>query len=206
MKNWLTRHRDVTIPALVVVVAVLVLANLMKYKLLTATALASNKDSLSALSSAVSVITIIVGSVFSYYRFFRGRTFFCRAELKVNVTVIPTGTGVNLHAVALEVKNIGSLSIWDPIPVIRIDEYGPKGVTKHLIEAWSEAHSPRGTGPTLPVIDSGETASFWTTEEVAESAWAVFYTAFVHSQGEVWKQVAVVRNDKAGKTEDAGAC
>src|ERR1700678_1114938 len=127
MKSWLTRHRDVTIPALVVVVAALVLANLMRYKLLTATALASNKDSLSALSSAVSVIPIIAGSVFSYYRFFRGRTFFCRAELKVNVTVIPTGTGVNLHAVALEVKNIGSLSIWDPIPVIRIDEYGPKG-------------------------------------------------------------------------------
>jgi hypothetical protein len=82
MKKWLTHHRDVVIPALVILATVLVLANLMKYKLLTASVLASNKDALAALSSAVSIIAISAGAVFSYYRFFRGRTFYSRAELK----------------------------------------------------------------------------------------------------------------------------
>ena len=201
MKNWLTRHRDVVIPALVVVVSVLFLADMIKYKLLTASALTSNKDALSALSSAASVIAISVGAVFTYYRFFRGRTFFNRAELKINVTVISTRGGMNLHAVVLEVKNIGSLSIWEPIPVIRIDEYGPNGVNQRFIDSWSEAHSPRGADRTLHVVDSGETGSFWTTEEVPEDTWVLIYTAFVHSQGEIWKQVAVVRNDPSEKSD-----
>ena len=205
MKNWLTRHRDVVIPALVVVVSVLLLADLVKYKLLTTSALAANKDALAALSSAVSIIAISVGAVFTYYRFFRGRTFFNRAELKIKVTVTPTRPTVNLHAVILEIKNIGSLSIWDPIPVIRIDAYGPVGINKRLVNSWSEAHSPTGDSPgTLHVVDSGETASFWTTEEFPTDTWVVVYTAFVHSQGETWKQVAVVRNiasDGSSKSE-----
>lgn len=71
----------------------------------------------------------------------------------------------DLHAVVLEIRNIGSLSIWEPVPVIRIDEYVPNGVNHRLIDSWSEAHSPRGTGRTLNVVNSRETASFWTMEE-----------------------------------------
>jgi len=202
MRSWLTRHRDVVIPALVVIVAVLILADLIKYRLLTASALAGNKDALAALSSAVNIIAVAVGAVFTYYRFFRGRTFFNRAELKINVTVISTRTGVNLHAVILEVKNIGSLSIWEPVPIIRVDEYGPNGINSRSIDSWSEARSPRSRGQTLPVVDAGETASFWMTEEVPQSSWVLIYTAWVHSQGETWKQVAVVENSVTGKSEE----
>jgi hypothetical protein len=103
-----------------------------------------------------------------------------------------------MHAVILEVKNIGTLSIWDPLPIMRIDEYGPDGVNQRVIDSWSEAQSPKGEDRTLAVVDSGETASFWTEVEVAAGIWVVFYTAFVHSQqGEIWKQVAVVKNGKA---------
>jgi len=197
MKSWLTRHRDVVIPAMVVFAAALILADLMRYKLLTASFLASNKDALAALSSAVSIVAISVGAVFSYYRFFRGRTFYSRAELKINVTVIPMRVGINMHAVILEVKNIGTLSIWNPIPVMRIDEHGPDGVQRRVIDSWSEAQSPKGEGAMLAVIDSGGTASFWTEIEVSDEIPAVFYTAFVHShQGEIWKQVTVAQNRK----------
>lgn len=195
MRKWLTQHREIVVPGLVILVAVLVLADLMKYRLLTASVLVSNKDALSALGSAVSIIAISVGAVFSYYRFFRGRTFYSRAELKINVAVIPTRAGINMHAVILEVKNIGTLSIWNPVPVIRVDEYGPNGVSQKFMESWSEAQSPKGEVGTLPVIDSGETAPFWTAIEVPDTVWAVFYTAFVHSeQGEIWKQAACVKN------------
>ncbi|HXZ41395.1 MAG TPA: hypothetical protein VEG68_11705 [Terriglobales bacterium] len=203
MRKWLTEHRETVVPGLVVLVAILVLADLMKYRLLTASVLQSNKEALSALSSAVSIIAISVGAVFSYYRFFRGRTFYSRAELRIDVTVIATRVGINMHAVILEVKNIGTLSIWNPVPVIRVDEYGPNGVSQRFIESWSEAQSPKGEAGTLPVIDSGETAPFWTDIEVPDSVWAVFYTAFVHSeQGDIWKQVTCVQNTVTDKGDN----
>jgi hypothetical protein len=197
MKEWLTRHRELAIPGLVILAGVLVLADLLKYGLLTPSVLASNKDALSALSSVVSIIVIVVGSVFSYYRFFRGRTFYSRAELKIVVTVIPTDPGTNMHAVVLEVKNIGTLSIWNPVPVMRAQLYGPNGVENRVYDSWAEARSPKGEHGTLAVIDSGETASFWTELDVSDAVWAVFYTAFIHSdRGEIWKQVSVVKNNK----------
>ena len=200
MKKWLTQHREVVIPGLVVVVAALVLADLVKYKLLTASALAANKDALAALNSAVTVIAVMFGPIFSYYRFFRGRTFYSRAELKISVTVIAAKPGFNMQAVVLEVKNIGTVSIWAPVPVIRVDEYGPDGVTTLSLDSWAEATSPKDEIGTLPAIDPGETAPFWVDIDVPENVWTVFYTAFVHSeQGEIWKQVACVKNAASAK-------
>lgn len=78
---------------------------------------------------------------------------------------------------------------------MRFFEYGPNGIEDHQLDTWAEARSPKGEATTLAVIDSGETASYWTTVEIAEPVWAVVYTAFVHSeQGEIWKQVGMVRN------------
>lgn len=195
MKKWLTRYREIVIPALATVVSILVLGNLIKYKLLTASALGANKEALGALSSAVSIIAISLGAIFSYYRFFRGRTFYSRAELRIDVTVIPQKTGTNMHAIIVEVKNIGTLPIWNPSLVLAIVESGPDGERERVLDKWSEVKSPKGESGTAAVIDSGETAPFWTAIEVAESTWAVFYTAFVHSDaGEIWKRVSVVKN------------
>jgi hypothetical protein len=197
MKEWLTRHREIAIPGLVVLAGILILANLLKYGLLTPTVLSANKDALSALSSVVTIVGLLVGGVLSYYRFFRGRTFHSRAELKITVTVIPAETGTNMHVVVLDVKNIGTLSIWNPVPSMRVQLYGPNGVEDRVYDSWSEARSPKGEGGTLAVIDSGEAASFWTELNVPDTVWAVFYTAFVHSErGEIWKQVSVVKNNK----------
>lgn len=198
MKEWLTRHREIAIPGLVVFAGILVLADLLKYGILTPSVLASNKEALSALNSVVTIIAVVVGGVFSYYRFFRGRTFYSRAELKIVVAIIPTKPGTNMHAVVLEVKNIGTLSIWNPVPVMRVQLYGPNGVEDRVYDSWSEARSPTGEHGTLAVIDSGETASFWTELEVPDAVWVVFYTAFIHSErGEIWKQVSVVKNSSA---------
>ncbi len=195
MRQWLTRNREIVFPVLATIVAILILGDLMKYRLLTASVLASNKDSLSALSSAVSIVGISLGAIFSYYRFFRGRTFYSRAELMIDVTVIPQQTRINMHAVIVEVKNIGTLPIWTPVLVLVIVEHGPDGEKRRVLDSWSTAHSPRGEIGTAPVIDSGETAPFWTDIEVPDSVWAVFYTAFVHSEGgEIWKKVTVVKN------------
>jgi hypothetical protein len=204
MRQWLTRNREIIISSLATIVAALILADLVKYRWLTASALGNNKDALSALSSAVSVIAICVGAVFSYYRFFRGRTFYSRAELKIDVTVIPRDAAVNMHAVIVEAKNIGTLPIWSPSLVLSVVQSGPNGEKIDVLDSWSIAKSPRGEAGTVAVIDSGETAPFWTDLAIPTEVWAVFYTAFVHSAGgEIWKKVIVVRNKADEKTKDA---
>ena len=204
MRQWLTRNREIAVSSLATIVAILILADLIKYRWLTASSLAINKDALAALSSSVSVIAICVGAVFSYYRFFRGRTFYSRAELKIEVTVIPRDAAVNMHAVIVEVKNIGTLPIWSPSLVLTVVQHGPNGEKAEVLDSWSIARSPRGEAGTVAVIDSGETAPFWTDLEFSSDIWAVFYTAFVHSgEGEIWKKVMAVRNKVDEKKKDA---
>lgn len=199
--RWITRYREIIVPALVVIGVSLLLANLIKHHLLSSSALTNNKDALAALNNSVNIVVIVVGSVFSYYRFFRGRTFYSRAELKITVEVIRATADVFIHFVTLEAKNIGTLSIWNPVPVLKMYQYGPDGSTETTFEHWSEAKSPKAHGESLAVIDSGESASFWADTEVAAKTWAVVYTAFVHADsGDIWKQVAVVKNIETKKS------
>src|SRR5437016_5444752 len=107
--RWFTRHRDTIVPLLVVIVASLFLVNLIKHDILTASQLASNKDALAALQSAVQVVFIILGAVFSYYRFFRGRTFITRADVSIKVEVIQATDEFNVHALTVEFKNLGTV-------------------------------------------------------------------------------------------------
>jgi hypothetical protein len=193
--KWLTRNKETVIPSLVVAAVTLVMANLLKHRLLGLSQLAANKDALAALNSAVTIVVVLVGSVFSYYRFFRGRTFVTRAELSIDVSVIPATDTFNIHAVIVNLKNIGSASIWEPIPSIRVYEYGPHGMSSRTWNNWTAATSPLGETSTMSVVDSGETVSFVSHEEVPDSIWAVVYTVFVHSdRGEIWKHCAVVAN------------
>jgi hypothetical protein len=193
--KWLTRYREIIVPLLVVVAVSFTLANLLKYGVLSSSQLAKNKDALSALNSAVNVVVIIIGAIFSYYRFFRGRTFFSRAELSLFASVLDTTKDFNIHFLTLEVKNIGALSIWDPLPVMDMYKHGPNGITHDVWENWREATTSIGEAGMLPVIDSGEIASFITYEEVDKSIWAVEYVAFVKSQGRtIWKRAITVPN------------
>jgi hypothetical protein len=198
--RWFTRHRDTVVPLLVVVVAALLLANLIKHGILTASQLASNRDALAALQSAVQVVFIILGAVFSYYRFFRGRTFVMCADVSIKVEVIQASDEFNLHSLTVEFKNLGTVSIWDPKPNVNVHLIGPDGVTTEAWKNWREAASP-ASGPVLyAVVDSGETVSFSTYHRVLKSIWAVEYEAFVSDvAGVTWKRSATVAN----KVKDA---
>lgn len=195
MRKWLTRNRETIIPLLVVTVVSLIFTILIKHQILTATGLSANKDTLAALNSVLSIMVLTVGGLFSYYRFFRGRTFYARAELDIRVTIIDTPKDFNIYAVTLVIKNIGTLSIWEPVPVIKVYEQGPKGTHYEVWDKWGESLLPEGEAEMLAVIDSGEIASFINQHRVNKDIWAVSYSAFVKSHsGEVWKQSITVAN------------
>jgi hypothetical protein len=204
MKKWLTRNREAIVPLLIVVVATLILVNLIKHGLLTVSGLASNKDALAALNSSVSIIVIAVGALFSYYRFFRGRTFYARAELNIQVTVIDTPEDFNIHVVTLIIKNIGTLSIWEPMPILKTYEQGPKGVTSQIWDNWRESSPSENETEMLAVIDSGEIAYFTHHHRVSKEVWAVTFSAYVRSHtNEMWKNSITVKNKSADSSKES---
>ena len=192
--KWLIRNRETVIPAFVAIALALLLTILVRLDILTTSKLAANKDALSALSSSVSMVVLLIGSVFSYYRFFRGRTFFARADININVTVIDTNADKTIHFVVVEIKNIGTLPIWNPIPIVDVTTLG---ATAHKSERWD-----RWTDGTIneerklfTVVDSGECASFINKHEVPKDAWAVGYIAYVTAEsGITWKKAIAVQN------------
>ena len=195
MRKWLTRNRETIIPLLIVLIVLLIVAILIKHQFFTLSGLAVNKDALAALSSALSIIVLSVGGLFSYYRFFKGRTFYARAELTILITIIDTPEDFNIYAVTLIIKNIGTLSIWDPTPVIKIYEQGPGGTTSQIWDNWLESAIPDNEEEMLAVIDSGESASFFNQHRVRKDIWGVHYAAFIRSHsGDVWKQSVTIAN------------
>lgn len=198
--KWFAKHRETIVPLLVTFGLVLVFVNFVSYGILTASRLAANKDALDALSSSVNIVVLLIGSVFSYYRFFRGRTFFSRAEICVAVSVIDTTSDYYIHFVCVEIKNIGTLSIWNPQPIVEVYFEGPGENPPELWDKWREAAITPVIGEPYAVIDSGEVASFTNHYRVAKLVWAVGYVAFVRAEsGELWKRGIMVPNVPSDK-------
>jgi hypothetical protein len=199
-RKWFARYHETIVPLMVVVAGLLLLANLIKDGILSASELTQSKDALNALQSAVQVVFIVLGAVFSYYRFFRGRTFVSRGDLTISVTVIETTATHNLHWVSIEFKNLGTVSMWDPKPEVFVTIFGPDGVVSDSWSDWREAVTGRERRHGFSVIDSGETATFTNHKEVSKGVWAVEYQVFVtDSDGVRWKRATMIENKVKSK-------
>ena len=194
MVIWLRRHKGAITFALTLLLIALTLANAWKYRIVSAEWFTEQKDALSALNSIVTMLILMAGAVFSYYRFFRGRTLSLRTELNVNVSVHQTPEQYRIHAITLTVKNVGSSTIWNPKPLIALHIHGPKGVAerREITDWWEEEASSEHLAP---VIDSGETVTFFAQQRIPDGAWAVTYSASLRAdQGDVWHVSKTVSN------------
>lgn len=196
MLTWLLRHRGAITFALTLLLIVLALANAWKYNFVSANWLSNQKDALSALNSLITMMILVAGSAFSYYRFFKGRTLSLRSELTLNVTVHQTPKRYRIHAITLTAKNVGSSTVWNPTPKITVQIHGPEGIeeTRHIDDWWEE--EAEGADKNLaPVIDAGETVSFFAHQHIPDEAWAVTYLALLRAdQGDVWYVSKTISN------------
>lgn len=193
--RWFARYRETIVLALTLLVAGLFLANLIRHEVLSTSTLAESKDALSALQSAVQILFIVLGAVFSYYRFFRGRTFVSRANVDVDVTVIETPKQVALHWITIEFRNLGTVSIWAPQPEVIVELVGPTGTSSETWRDWREASTGRERVRHFSVVDSGEAISFTALKEIPADIWAVGYQVFVtDADGVRWKRAVMVPN------------
>lgn len=193
--NWIRRHRGALVFALSIVAISLLLANAWRHQLLSVEWLKNQKDALAALNSIVTLLVFIAASIFSYYRFFKGRTLSLRADPQIDISVHPTTAEANLHAYNLTIKNVGTSTIWNPKPHLKLIIHGPPEIEdEREISGWYEEERENDQS-TVPVIEAEERVSFFGHQEIVKEAWAVTYIASIHADsGDSWYVSKTVSN------------
>jgi hypothetical protein len=192
MRFWAT-------PVLLAALAVLLLAYSRKVGVLSLGWLKVNKDALAAINSLCSTVAVVVAGILAYYRFFRGRTLTTRAELSIDVDVIDGPESVRLHSVAVSVKNIGTVTIWDPQLFVYVAaRHRDTRVSKSQIDQWPEFSDHQiGARPRVTAIDSGESADFSTECCFSEDVWVVTYTAILNcTTGDSWLKSRTIKGSE----------
>jgi hypothetical protein len=195
--------------ALGAVVLLLLAANGVKYGFLSWEWLETRNDALDAAYSAVSIVAILVGGVLAYYRFFRGRTLATRAELSVDIEILEAPENRLMHVITVRVKNVGTVTIWDPRPIIDGREHRTGGIdTQFRIDRWYEPLTDANEKTHLGVLDSGESGDFFAQRIVDSEPWAVTYVATVRcASGDSWTKLKTVANrlprDNAAQAQPA---
>ena len=150
-----------------------------------------------------------------------------RAELSINVEVIDGLEKSYLHSINMSVKNIGTVTIWDPRLSVHVEvKNNDSPGLKFEIDRWRKIPEfakfrPRGTiakklgAERREMIDSGEVADFFAEYEIGKDAWAVTYTAIVDcstiigTPSNSWLRSRTVKNSEtkgvsSGKGADSG--
>jgi len=193
--NILYRYRGHLILALVIVVSFLVAANVFRYGQVSKNTIVENKEVIDVVIKSVGSTLLLVGAVASYFRFFRGRTFAARANLKLEISVFETDRDFKLHVIDCEVTNIGSVPIWEPRPIITVHLYGPGDLKTYDIDNWWHPMWKKKNIYATDLIDSQESAQFYASQHIPLEVWAVTYSAAIETRGRnVWRKSVTVSN------------
>ncbi|QDV51009.1 hypothetical protein [Gimesia fumaroli] len=196
MKKFSRQHHAQIIAVLILIILILLFFNLIKHELIRPDWLAVNKDSISAAYDIFSIVVLLIVSIFSYYRFFRGRTFAMRAQPKITATVHDTSDNYYIHAITVEIENVGPLPIWNPSPVTVAKIHGPNEIEREkVIDQWSRPPFSSDRATNYVIIETGETISFFAHQKIPKEAWAVTYSTSIRAESkDIWATNMTVSN------------
>jgi len=196
MQDWMKRHKGAIVFTLTLIIAVLLLANAWKHRIVSVQWLTDHKDALSALNSIATLVILLAGAIFSYYRFFRGRTLSLRAELDLEVSIHQVPTEGFFHAARFSAKNVGTSTIWNPRPHLRLELHGAGKQDRFIeIEHWWEQAVSEADNESAAVIEPDETVYFFAQRPIPVDVWAVTYWASLEADsGDTWHIAKTVSN------------
>jgi hypothetical protein len=98
---------------------------------LTKTSLVNDKDFFDTLSKIATAITVSAGATLAYIKFFKGRL------LSPKLVILPTAGVIqsseyNLHWIEVEIKNTGTVSIWNYAVEIKAKTHGVEEPAKEV--------------------------------------------------------------------------
>lgn len=178
-------------PVLIVLVVLLGLAYLVKLGLVDPSRLSAGKDTLAAVGSICTTVTVLVTGIFAYYRFFRGRTFTLRLDLESEVTLVDGPHAASLGLLTVSVKNIGNITVWDPVVTAKIKyRYLDGRIVENDVSRWVDTPSP-GRRRKVTTIDPGECSTFSAEIFVDREVWAVTHQVDVACAGHQWSTIRI---------------
>lgn len=203
MKKFYRQNYGQIIVGLTIIAIGLFLVNLIKRDIIGLEWLSKNKDSIGAINDIFSIAILLVASIFSYYRFFRGRTFAMRAKPKITTTVHNTSENFFIHAITVKIENVGQLPIWNPSPVTVAKVHGPDDSEKdRVVDNWSRPPFTSDKELETVVIETGETISFFAHQKIPKEVWAVTYSTSIKSESkDIWATNLTVSNTPSKSDE-----
>jgi len=195
--KFLQRNRDILVFWGILIALVLLIANVWQDQLITAEYLVANKDAIQTASSIASAVILIIGALFTYYRFFRGRTFSARGQIDIQTKVHHLNEQTNLHVTKVQFKNVGSTAIFSPKLKLVVDSIGTER-KREVIGHWFDPAADIEDVPKMYYVDPDETTSFLVHREIPKSTRIVIYTAIVSSDDRVvWQDAESISNEVA---------
>ncbi|WIX85727.1 hypothetical protein [Amycolatopsis sp. DG1A-15b] len=178
-------------PVLLVLFVLLVLVYLVTRGIINPSRLGASKDTLAAVGSICTTVTVLTTGVLAYYRFFRGRMFTLRLELNSEVTMVDGPHTASLGLLTVSVKNIGNITAWDPLVTAKIKyRYVDGRVVENELAHWDD-DIVRTSRRNVKAIDPGECSTFSREIFIDHDVWAVTHQVGVTSAGHQWSIVRV---------------
>ena len=156
----------------------------------------SNKEFVGVCKDIITIITIIVGSFLSYFKFFKGRTFSAKADIEFDIIVIEAPNDRFLHVIRFAMINKGTITIWNPVAKIRIKSFVENEVHTQFIRDLKESSSfDEMDEKHNCILDVGEKGFFYCHMDFHKSIWAVSYEVEITANnGSVWKNSTAIPN------------
>jgi len=196
-------RRSTVITLLSVAVVALLVANGVKYGLLEDRFFVAHEKLIDGLAKIFAGALLLIGTLASYFRFFRGRTFSARADLDLSVNVMEGSPGHLLHAIDVKLHNLGAVPIWGPTAELRIHAFGEPAIEPEYVTAWKLRRERDGVERTI-VIDPQERGQFHATREFDRKIWAVHYEVIVTSASQdAWHSMTTVPNRSPSGASEA---
>jgi hypothetical protein len=191
---WARMHAPLVI-VLSVLGAILCIAVLFKYRILSVVTLVSNKDLVEVTSKIIMAVVVVFGAIASYFRFFRGRTLAPRLKMEIGVDVFEASDSENLHVLNIIVTNIGSVAIWNPQPKAEIVFDDAIGERDEISNEWWSPLLEGDSTKSLPMVDTGEEAQYVVHYSVPKTVKAVTCFARISLEsGQSWHRAVTVSN------------
>ena len=178
-------------PWIWILIAALIITLPFKADLISTDWLVDNKELIGVINMLVTSCVLILASLFSYHKFFKGRLLKPKMIIEPNVGVIELDHG-NLHWIDIGLENKGAVAIWRYTLDLYPHYHTVGGPTPEAISFHSSQQN--GVGKAR-VIDPGETAYEHAITKVPKEIEVVTYRILVkNSDGTNWDRCITVSN------------
>jgi hypothetical protein len=181
------------IPWMLLVTILLFIAVIAKEGILTRAVLLANKDVVDTAAKLLASVSLAVGGLLSYFRFFKGRLLRPKLVISCQSGMIPLARS-NMHWLNIQVENRGSVAIWNYELRAEASYHGQESDTV-VISNFLQPPGVTEQGELL--VDVGESSYKHALLEVPKDVQAVsFRISVTDKTGSVWDQFLTVSNQE----------